>query len=241
MSRRAVLHLCAGVLVAGMGLGWPMAVMAQEQRCEDTCLSATDGVCDDGGPLSQLNTCEYGTDCADCGPRTPLGIELFQTELAASRSVWEGLRVNGEASVYCIHRSYFSLFGDGYRSTAEFDGDELVWWSVEQYDSSGPPTVYRGTSASELRAPYMIQTMEQLYDTCETDLLRRPGTFAGAYGPTGNELEFAVDHRGLMSVCSAQAHACFDDCIESIDLDRLELGPCERSETPPEEVPVPVE
>lgn len=37
--------------------------------CYNYCLLAYDGVCDDGGPGSASNTCEYGTDCADCGPR----------------------------------------------------------------------------------------------------------------------------------------------------------------------------
>ena len=35
---------------------------------EDT-IHASDGDCDDGGPGSQYNYCEYGTDCADCGHR----------------------------------------------------------------------------------------------------------------------------------------------------------------------------
>ena len=29
----------------------------------------SDGSCDDGGPGSTLSTCEFGYDCADCGPR----------------------------------------------------------------------------------------------------------------------------------------------------------------------------
>lgn len=37
--------------------------------CEDTCFSANDGECDDGGPGSLYDICEYGTDCSDCGPR----------------------------------------------------------------------------------------------------------------------------------------------------------------------------
>jgi hypothetical protein len=37
--------------------------------CIDTCEFAGDGVCDDGGPESDFGACEFGTDCADCGPR----------------------------------------------------------------------------------------------------------------------------------------------------------------------------
>ena len=31
---------------------------------------SNDGVCDDGGPGSKCE-CAYGSDCSDCGPRSP--------------------------------------------------------------------------------------------------------------------------------------------------------------------------
>ncbi|MEC7523078.1 MAG: hypothetical protein VYE22_24585 [Myxococcota bacterium] len=37
--------------------------------CTNTCSSANDGECDDGGPDSLYSVCALGTDCADCGPR----------------------------------------------------------------------------------------------------------------------------------------------------------------------------
>jgi hypothetical protein len=37
--------------------------------CTNTCRSANDGECDDGGPRSQYDVCALGTDCADCGAR----------------------------------------------------------------------------------------------------------------------------------------------------------------------------
>ena len=38
--------------------------------CDDTCVFANDGECDDGGPNAlPYAACEFGTDCADCGPR----------------------------------------------------------------------------------------------------------------------------------------------------------------------------
>ena len=40
--------------------------------CSNTCDYASDGDCDDGGPLSYYSICPYGTDCFDCGPRQPL-------------------------------------------------------------------------------------------------------------------------------------------------------------------------
>jgi hypothetical protein len=38
-------------------------------RCTNTCATAHDSECDDGGPLSVYAICELGTDCNDCGPR----------------------------------------------------------------------------------------------------------------------------------------------------------------------------
>ena len=37
--------------------------------CIDTCAYANDGACQDGGDGSVEAFCDYGTDCADCGPR----------------------------------------------------------------------------------------------------------------------------------------------------------------------------
>jgi hypothetical protein len=38
--------------------------------CTDTCEYASDGYCDDGGAGSDGAVCPWGSDCADCGPRT---------------------------------------------------------------------------------------------------------------------------------------------------------------------------
>lgn len=34
--------------------------------CDNTCIFANSGLCQDGGPGSVLNDCAYGTDCSDC-------------------------------------------------------------------------------------------------------------------------------------------------------------------------------
>jgi hypothetical protein len=41
-------------------------------RCENTCdhRYTSDADCDDGGPNSQYDICQLGTDCTDCGPRS---------------------------------------------------------------------------------------------------------------------------------------------------------------------------
>lgn len=38
--------------------------------CTNTCRYAYDGECDDGGLNSDYDLCPWGSDCADCGPRT---------------------------------------------------------------------------------------------------------------------------------------------------------------------------
>ncbi len=37
--------------------------------CDDTCVDADDGYCDDGGPNAQYSICSFGSDCSDCAPR----------------------------------------------------------------------------------------------------------------------------------------------------------------------------
>ena len=39
--------------------------------CTDSCSNDTDGICDDGGSGSEFALCGYGTDCTDCGARSP--------------------------------------------------------------------------------------------------------------------------------------------------------------------------
>ena len=51
---------------AGQPVGTPAA-----NGCDNTCNTSNDNECDDGGPGSLYNVCALGTDCADCGPRTP--------------------------------------------------------------------------------------------------------------------------------------------------------------------------
>ena len=45
-------------------------------RCEDTCASKKDGICDDGGQDSVTSLCQWGTDCSDCGRRSGTLTEL---------------------------------------------------------------------------------------------------------------------------------------------------------------------
>lgn len=42
-------------------------------QCRDTCATASNGVCEDGGNGATASTCARGTDCTDCGARYPNG------------------------------------------------------------------------------------------------------------------------------------------------------------------------
>eukprot|EP00900_Chrysochromulina_parva_P009799 jgi/Chrpa1/18820/Chrysochromulina_OHIO_Genome00025698-RA len=54
----------------GWGFDSACAVLSPTAPCGNTCNSAPDGACDDGGPGAEFSSCFFGTDCADCGPRS---------------------------------------------------------------------------------------------------------------------------------------------------------------------------
>jgi serine/threonine protein kinase len=49
-----------------------MVGFASAQTCTQTCMYASDGACDDGGPGAKYSYCSLSTDCTDCGPRMSL-------------------------------------------------------------------------------------------------------------------------------------------------------------------------
>ena len=53
----------------GSGVGGTSGTGGASGVCTDTCVFASDGECDDGGPGYITDFCDYGTDCSDCGPR----------------------------------------------------------------------------------------------------------------------------------------------------------------------------
>ncbi|MEW5850614.1 MAG: hypothetical protein AB2A00_17645 [Myxococcota bacterium] len=61
--------------------------------CTNTCQWHNDGECDDGGEGAQTESCEFGTDCADCGPR-PGG--STSSSSSSSSSSGGGTCVGGE-------------------------------------------------------------------------------------------------------------------------------------------------
>ena len=51
------------LVVGGLEVGFA------QTTCADTCASASDGRCDDGGLGAKSASCSYGTDCTDCNSR----------------------------------------------------------------------------------------------------------------------------------------------------------------------------
>jgi hypothetical protein len=66
----------AALTSRGEGLAFVEDANGGRSYCHDTCMHASDGVCDDGGavPAAAMGMapplCNWGTDCADCGVRS---------------------------------------------------------------------------------------------------------------------------------------------------------------------------
>ncbi len=68
MRMNANLYVAAGCLAAI--LATPACSFGDnDDLCSNTCLTAFDNECDDGGPGSLFSICALGTDCDDCGAR----------------------------------------------------------------------------------------------------------------------------------------------------------------------------
>ena len=63
---------CPGDQFCNTTLGVCQPRQTDDPLCNDSCPTAGDGECDDGGPMCEyaLDSCPFGTDCTDCGPRT---------------------------------------------------------------------------------------------------------------------------------------------------------------------------
>lgn len=69
----------------------------QTGTCTDSCATAFDGECDDGGPGAEFAICLLGTDCGDCGPRAP-GLDANLPEDAHAGDVSEDLGRDAHAA-----------------------------------------------------------------------------------------------------------------------------------------------
>ena len=70
-----LLVLCCAATVFGCKLN---------EICSNSCAFANNGDCDDGGPGSRTASCDYGTDCADCGQRGMLLLLVFASFISPS-------------------------------------------------------------------------------------------------------------------------------------------------------------
>ena len=70
----------------------------------DTCATAGDGVCQDGGWKAYGSMCEYGTDCSDCGSRLLLNSPPLPpgatTEIVSAKEVTLVLKAAGTVEEY---------------------------------------------------------------------------------------------------------------------------------------------
>lgn len=98
--------------------------------CENSCLYAEDGVCDDGGPGSEYNVCNYGTDCIDCEERPNLCTDpALPTYCHQSESCW-GASVDCWTVELCPDDTYYAC-----------DLGEVVDCSLTGSDRCVPSTV----------------------------------------------------------------------------------------------------
>lgn len=67
--------------------------------CTNTCTYPNDGDCDDGGPNSDYSVCSFGTDCGDCGTRTPAQRPPLSADLTAIATASNSVDSSGQPFV----------------------------------------------------------------------------------------------------------------------------------------------
>ena len=55
--------------------------------CNEDCYASSDGDCDDGGPDSDYDVCDFGSDCTDCGTRSAW---LDRLTVCSEECEWSG-------------------------------------------------------------------------------------------------------------------------------------------------------
>ena len=99
--------------------------------CTNTCQHTT-GKCDDGGAGSQYDDCDYGSDCADCGPRSEIQAAL-STVIGYNTVTYEITHTQTYFYPYvCTEES-------GGSSTVWCDNNELQYMWYDSSDCTGSP------------------------------------------------------------------------------------------------------
>lgn len=62
----------------------PKSCLGGPNMCVDKCVTANNGICEDGGLKSVKATCILGSDCADCGPRGDKDYSLCKNTCGSS-------------------------------------------------------------------------------------------------------------------------------------------------------------
>jgi len=75
------------VALVASALFFVPALASAQVLCTNTCAYANDGECDDGGTNSLYDLCELGSDCNDCGPRTP-AVAPVQINAMSVQGTW---------------------------------------------------------------------------------------------------------------------------------------------------------
>jgi hypothetical protein len=124
--------------------------------CEETCVDAMDGYCDDGGLGDEYHICDYGTDCTDCGERASTVLEELDRD-ATTDSVYLNLQggyVEGGRQVSWVDAvgettpsggSWMMLYQPGSDPAFEFDDKmALCEWANDDYAGERDPVTGRG-------------------------------------------------------------------------------------------------
>ena len=69
-----------GIEVADDGIDQDCSGDDLVSLCDDSCIYANDGACDDGGLNSEYSLCDLGTDCTDCGSRFDIDEDGFDSD-----------------------------------------------------------------------------------------------------------------------------------------------------------------
>ncbi|KAL1520830.1 hypothetical protein AB1Y20_022392 [Prymnesium parvum] len=160
---------CASTLVTGIAVRTACCASCNQlstspspppvASCSNTCGYSSDSDCDDGGPGAEYSLCTSGTDCVDCGIRTPVTLTpvIPRTGAAAAGGVQQLilLLTDGEQSssyggdqdvleVMWKHRSersaanddftiYYKLPAPAAVAAASSIGT-LTWWSKRLFE-----------------------------------------------------------------------------------------------------------
>jgi|GEM_PF-5978052 hypothetical protein len=108
--------------------------------CRDTCRWAHDGVCDDGGEGAAYSVCERGTDCADCGARSPMAAPVPDAARCDDSCSWahDGVCDDGSqgGAAYCDLGTDCT---DCHAASGPVTCDDSCTWAADgECDDGGP-------------------------------------------------------------------------------------------------------